>query len=95
MRGVGAFGHVGVLPTILMAGAGVVTTVPLLMFATAVRHVRLSVIGILQFIAPTIQFVLGVFVYREPFSRSQLVGFGLVWTALAVFAVESWQQRGN
>ena len=95
MRGVGAFGHAGVLPTILMAGAGVVTTVPLLMFATAVRHVRLSVIGILQFIAPTIQFVLGVFVYREPFSRSQLVGFGLVWTALAVFAVESWQRRGN
>jgi len=54
--------------------------------------VPLSLIGILQFIAPTIQFFLGVFLYREPFSRSQLVGFGLVWTALAVFAMESWQQ---
>ena len=93
VRGVGAFGHAGVLPTILMAGAGIVTTVPLLMFAMAVRHVPLSVIGLLQFIAPTIQFFLGVFLYREPFSRNQLVGFGLVWTALALFAVESWQQR--
>ena len=89
VRGVGAFGHVGALPTVLIAGAGVVTTVPLLMFAMAVRHVPLSVIGILQFIAPTIQFFLGVFVYREPFSGSQLVGFGVVWTALAVFVVES------
>ena len=87
-RGTGAFGHAGSTPTLLMAGAGVVTTVPLLLFATAVRHVPLSVIGILQFIAPTIQFLLGVFVYREPFSRSQLVGFSLVWLALAVFAAE-------
>lgn len=87
-RGVGAFGRTGVLPAALMAGAGIVTTVPLLMFATAVRRVPLSVIGLLQFIAPTIQFVLGVFVYREPFSRSQLLGFGLVWLALGVFAVE-------
>jgi chloramphenicol-sensitive protein RarD len=93
VRGDGAFGHAGTLPTILMAGAGVVTTVPLLMFAMAVRHVPLSVIGILQFIAPTIQFFLGVFVYREPFSRGQLIGFGLVWTALAVFAIESWRPR--
>ena len=89
MRVDGAFGHVGPLPTILMAGAGLVTTVPLLMFAMAVRHVPLSLIGILQFIAPTIQFFLGVFLYQEPFSRSQLAGFSLVWAALALFAVES------
>jgi chloramphenicol-sensitive protein RarD len=88
LRATGAFGHAGTTPTLLLAGAGVVTTVPLLMFATAVRHVPLSIIGLLQFIAPTIQFFLGVFVYREPFSRSQLIGFGLVWAALAVFAVE-------
>jgi chloramphenicol-sensitive protein RarD len=78
-----------------MAGAGVVTTVPLLMFATAVRHVPLSMIGILQFISPTIQFFLGVFLYREPFSRGQLAGFGLVWAALAVFAVEGTVTRAR
>jgi chloramphenicol-sensitive protein RarD len=88
LRGAGAFGHAGLVATLLMMGAGIVTTVPLLLFATAVRHVSLSVIGILQFIAPTIQFLLGVFAYGEPFSRGQLAGFGLVWTAVAVFAVD-------
>jgi chloramphenicol-sensitive protein RarD len=82
-------------PTLLMAGSGVVTTVPLLLFATAVRLIPLSVVGILQFIAPTIQFLLGVFVYREPFSRAQLLGFSLVWLALAVFAVEGALHNGQ
>lgn len=88
VQGVGAFGHAGRLPTLLMAGAGIVTTVPLLLFATAVQRIPLSLLGILQFISPTIQFFLGVFLYREPFSRAQLAGFGLVWLALAVFAIE-------
>ncbi len=94
-HGTGAFGHAGMVPTALMAGAGVVTTVPLLLFATAVRQIPLSVIGILQFIAPTIQFLLGVFVYREPFSRSQLAGFSLVWLALAVFAIDGAVEQGR
>ena len=94
-RGIGAFGHAGMLPTALMAGAGVVTTIPLLLFATAVRQIPLSVIGILQFIAPTIQFLLGVFAYREPFSRSQLAGFSLVWLALAVFAIDGIAAQGR
>ena len=94
-RGTGAFVHAGGRPTLLMAGAGVVTTVPLLLFATAVQVIPLSVIGILQFISPTIQFVLGVFVYREPFSRGQLVGFSLVWLALAVFAIEGGVEQGR
>jgi chloramphenicol-sensitive protein RarD len=67
----------------------------LLLFATAVQVIPLSVIGILQFISPTIQFVLGVFVYREPFSRGQLVGFSLVWLALAVFAIEGGVEQGR
>ena len=95
LRGTGAFGHAGLAPTLFMAGAGVVTTVPLLMFATAVRLIPLSVIGILQFIAPTIQFLLGVLVYREPFSRGQLVGFALVWLALVVFVVEGGIHQGQ
>jgi chloramphenicol-sensitive protein RarD len=93
--GTGAFGHAGALPTLFMAGAGLVTTVPLLMFATAVRLIPLSAIGILQFIAPTIQFLLGVFVYREPFSRGQLLGFSLVWLALAIFAIEGGVNQGR
>jgi chloramphenicol-sensitive protein RarD len=87
-RGGGAFVHAGTRITLLLAGAGIVTTIPLLLFATAARAIPLSMLGILQYISPTIQFFLGVFLYREPFTRSQLVGFGLVWAALTVFAID-------
>ena len=50
-------------------------------------------IGILQYIGPTLQFLLGVFVYDEPFSRAQLIGFSIVWTALAVYAADSFRAR--
>lgn len=84
----GAFLRQGAVTSGLLLCAGVITTVPLLLFATAVQRVPLSVIGILQFIAPTIQFLLGVFVYGEPFSRTQLLGFAAVWMALGVFTLD-------
>jgi chloramphenicol-sensitive protein RarD len=88
--GTGAFLHEGARKDHLLIGAGVVTTIPLLMFASAARLIPLSVIGILQYIAPTIQFLIGVFIYHEPFDRSRLIGFGLVWIALIIFWVESY-----
>lgn len=91
--GEGAFLHTGAASDALMIGGGIVTTVPLLLFAAAVRSVPLSVIGILQYIGPTLQFLLGVFVYDEPFSRAQLIGFSIVWTALAVYAADSFRAR--
>jgi chloramphenicol-sensitive protein RarD len=91
--GEGAFLHTGATSDALMIGGGVVTTVPLLLFAAAVRSVPLSVIGILQYIGPTLQFLLGVFVYDEPFSRTQLIGFSIVWAALAVYAADSVRAR--
>lgn len=91
--GEGAFLHIGVASDALMIGGGLVTTVPLLLFAAAVRSVPLSVIGILQYIGPTLQFLLGVFVYDEPFSRMQLIGFSIVWAALAIYAEDSWRAR--
>lgn len=86
----GAFLHTGVMPGLLLAGAGLVTTIPLLMFASAARRIPLSLIGILQYIAPTLQFLLGVLVYREPFSHTQLVGFSIVWAALLIFGTEGF-----
>lgn len=59
----------------LLAGGGLVTVVPLLLFASAVRRVPLTLIGILQYIAPTMHLLLGVFVFGEPFAPTQLVGF--------------------
>ena len=91
--GEGAFLRTGATSDALMIGGGLVTTVPLLLFAAAVRSVSLSVIGILQYIGPTLQFLLGVFVYDEPFSRLQLIGFSIVWTALAVYAGDSVRAR--
>jgi chloramphenicol-sensitive protein RarD len=91
--GEGAFLRTGATSDALMIGGGLVTTVPLLLFAAAVRSVPLSVIGILQYIGPTLQFLLGVFVYDEPFSRTQLMGFSIVWAALAVYAGDSLLAR--
>ncbi len=76
-----------------MVGAGVVTTIPLFLFAVAVRRIPLSLIGVLQYIAPTLQFLCGVLIYREPFSKDQLIGFGIVWTALVIFWFESLLAR--
>ena len=91
--GEGAFLRTGPTSDAAMIGGGIVTTVPLLLFAAAVRTVPLSVIGILQYIGPTLQFVLGVFVYHEPFSRTQLIGFSIVWAALAIYAGDSLRAR--
>ncbi|MBI5650917.1 MAG: EamA family transporter RarD [Chloroflexi bacterium] len=88
--GAGAFLHTGIAADLLLAGAGVATTVPLLMFASAARRIPLSLVGILQYIAPTLQFLCGVLIYREPFNQSQLIGFGFVWLALIIFAIESF-----
>ena len=80
--GQGAFGHSNLVSVLLMVGAGVVTTIPLLMFASAARRIPLTMIGILQYIAPTLQFLLGVLIYKEAFTTAKLVGFSLVWIAL-------------
>ena len=90
MNGQGAFLHSGSLLDVLMMGAGLMTTVPLLMFASAARRIPLSLVGILQYIAPTLQFLLGVLVYGEPFTHTQSVGFGIVWLALILFGVEGY-----
>jgi chloramphenicol-sensitive protein RarD len=88
--GRGAFGHAGPLLTLLMVGAGPVTTLPLLLFAAAARRIPLSLMGMLQYINPTIQFLLGVFLFQEPFSRGQFAGFACVWAALVLFAGEGY-----
>jgi chloramphenicol-sensitive protein RarD len=68
--------------------------VPLMMFAASVRLIPLSLVGILQYIAPTLQFLIGVLIFKEPFTSTLLIGFGLVWAALIVFTSESfWMRR--
>ena len=89
-RDTAAFLHQGFTSDLLIIGAGLVTTVPLLMFASAARQIPLSMIGVLQYLAPTIQFLIGVFIYKEAFDQSRLIGFSIVWLALIIFWVESY-----
>lgn len=95
LRGNGAFHQVDTPTKLLIASAGPITTLPLVLFAAAVQRIPLSTIGFLQFIAPTIQFLLGIFIYKEPFSRQQFVGFTFVWTAAIVFATEGILSRAQ
>lgn len=93
-NGQAVFLHTDLGSNLLMLGAGPVTVIPLLLFASAVRRIPLSTVGILQYITPTMQFLLGVLVYGEAFSSQQFIGFGLVWLALIVFTAENvWERR--
>lgn len=77
----------------LLAGAGAVTAVPLLLFTAGAKLLPLKIIGFLQYISPTLTLLLGVFVYGEPFTASHLLAFGWIWAALALFVVS--QLRNN
>ena len=78
------------LPThLLVLSSGVITAVPLLLFAYGARRIRLSTLGLLQYIAPTVQFILGVWVYHEPFSRDRALSFVFIWAGLALYTFDS------
>jgi chloramphenicol-sensitive protein RarD len=70
--------------------AGPLTAAPLLLFAAGARRNTLTTMGILQYISPSLQFALGVWLFHEPFAQSRLVGFALIWTALVIYSIEGW-----
>ena len=92
VAGRGAFGRLGGWDDALLALSGVLTAVPLLCFAAAARRIPLSALGLMQYIGPSIQFVLGL-AYGEPFDAGKLVGFAAVWTALAICAADGLRRR--
>lgn len=79
----------------LLVAAGPITAIPLLLFASGARQIPLSVLGLLQYLAPTLQFLLGVWLFHEAFGGGRLVGFALIWGALALFAGEGLLNRGQ
>jgi chloramphenicol-sensitive protein RarD len=89
-RGGGHFVGDGPATTLLLIGAGAATAIPMLLFTYGARRVTMTTLGILQYVAPTMQFLIGVFLYHEPFDQSRLAGFVLIWTALAIYWVESF-----
>jgi chloramphenicol-sensitive protein RarD len=76
-----------------LIGVGPVTAVPLLLFAAGARRLSLATLGLLQYLSPTLQFVLGVWIFHEPFSALRLTGFGLIWTALLLYSLDGWRNR--
>ncbi len=92
--GEGALGRVDLRLHTLVFSSGVITAVPLLLFAYAARRIRLSTLGLLQFLAPSVQLVLGIWVYHEPFSRARMFSFAFIWAALALYTADNvWAQR--
>jgi chloramphenicol-sensitive protein RarD len=77
----------------LLVAAGPITAIPLLLFASGARKIPLSVLGLLQYIGPTIQLSLGIFLFNEVFTVERLIGFIMIWSALALYAGEGWYRR--
>ncbi len=74
--------------SLLLAGTGVVTSVPLLLFIFGVKRLSLTVVGLMQYLAPTLQFLIGIFIFREPFPPAKMVGFSIIWMALLLYSIE-------
>lgn len=88
------FGLRHVHASLFLMGGGLVTAFPLLWFSHAARRLPLSTVGFLQYIAPTLSFLVGTVLYHEPVTRTRLIAFGWVWAALVVFTAEmAWQRR--
>jgi chloramphenicol-sensitive protein RarD len=92
-NGTGAFGHISLGKNLLLILAGPVTAIPLLLFGAAARRVSLTTIGLTQYLAPVLQFCVGVFIRHEAMPPSRLFGFTLVWVALVLLALESLRHR--
>ncbi len=85
----GSFASLGLEVDLLLAGAGLVTSLPLLLFAFSARRLRLVEVGILQYIAPTSMFLLGLLVYKEPFNLAKLISFICIWIGIIIYMAES------
>ncbi len=86
-EGTDAFGTASIPIILLLLGAGVVTAIPLLLFAKATKSVDLSTIGFLQYITPSINLIIGIFVFRESFTGTHFITFGFIWTALLIYTL--------
>lgn len=91
--GRGAFGGPGILTNVLLVLAGPVTALPLVWFASGARRIPLSMLGFLQYLTPTLHLALGVLLYREPFTRTHLVSFSLIWAGILTYTVSTTAQR--
>jgi len=94
VTGTGVFGHSSVAVDALLVGCGPMTAVPLFLFAFAARVIPYSTLGLMLYIAPSLQLLSGIFVYHEPFEGARELGFVLIWLALLIYAADGlWRAR--
>lgn len=94
LHGVGAMGHLGIGTDLLLVFGGPLTAAPLVLFAVGARRLPYSTVGLLQYIGPTLQLMLGVLVFHETFSGPRVTGFAIIWAALAIYAADGlWRSR--
>jgi chloramphenicol-sensitive protein RarD len=88
LHGVAGFAHRGAHIDALLVASGLVTALPLILFAYGAQRIPYSLVGILQYIAPSLQLLCGVFLYGEPFTAAQAAGFACIWLALGIYATD-------
>jgi chloramphenicol-sensitive protein RarD len=89
------FGYAGLVPSLGLAAYGVLTAIPLLLFGAAAKRVPLSYIGFMQYLTPTLQFLLGLLVFQEPMPAARWLGFAMVWFALSILSFDALRQLRN
>jgi len=94
-RGTGHFGPTGLRDMGLLMLGGPVTTIPLVLYASGARLLRYTTIGVMQYVTPTMIFLIALFAFNEPFSFWQLIAFCFIWAALALYTTSLWQQRAR
>jgi chloramphenicol-sensitive protein RarD len=89
------FGYAGLAPSLGLAAYGVLTAIPLLLFGAAAKRVPLSYIGFMQYLTPTLQFLIGLLVFQEPMPAARWLGFAMVWFALSILSFDALRQLRN
>lgn len=95
LQGAASFLHIDRLTDLYLVGAGIITSLPLMWFAFAACRLRLTTLGLIQYIAPSLAFLQGVFLFNEQFSMGHLFSFMFIWSALALYSGEGWLQRSR
>lgn len=93
VQGRSAFGTAEASTHLLLISSGIVTALPIILFTSGVRRIPLSLVGVLQYLAPTSQLLLGIFLYKEEFTRTHLISFGLIWVGILIFILSAFMQR--
>ena len=93
--GAGYFINMDIRDMLLLMGSGAATSIPLLLFAIGTKRINFSMVGFMQYIAPTITLIMGVFIYSEHFGISHMITFGFIWAALVIFTIANIMDRKN